>query len=56
MALTSSGLSQRLREGSRREKYIAVAIHCLTKWAEVRAIPDKKSETVAEFFEEDIIA
>lgn len=45
-----------ITETPRKTKYIAVAIDYLTKWAEVRAIPDKKSETVAEYFEEDITA
>ena len=45
-----------ITETTRGNRYIAVAVDYLTKWAEVRAIPDKKSMTVAQFFEEDIIA
>jgi transposase InsO family protein len=37
-------------------KYIAVAIDYLTKWAEIRAIPNKEANTVATFFEHDVIA
>ena len=35
---------------------MAVAVDYLTKNAEVKAIPDKKSSTVAHFFQENIIA
>ena len=45
-----------ITETNRGNKYIAVAIDYLSKWAEVRPMPDKKSSTVALFFEEDIIA
>ena len=40
----------------RGNKYVVVAIDYLTKWPEVRAIPDKKASTVSEFFFESIIA
>jgi len=45
-----------ITETPTKNKYIAVAIDYLTKWAEIRAIPNKEASTVAHFFEHDIIA
>ena len=40
----------------RRNMYLAVAVDYSTRYANVKALPDKKSSTVAHFFEENIIA
>jgi transposase InsO family protein len=40
----------------RKSKYIAVAVCHFSKYVCARAIPDKKSETVARFFLEEVIA
>ena len=40
----------------RGNRYLVVAVDYLTKYAEVRAIPDKTASTIAAFFELDIIA
>lgn len=41
---------------SRGNKYIVVAVDHFSKWVEAKAIPNKKSATMASFFLEDVIA
>lgn len=45
-----------LTETEKRNKHIAVAMDYLTKWAEVRVIPDEISSTLTRSFEENTIA
>jgi len=37
-------------------RYLAVAVDCLTKWVEARPIPSKHAFRVADWFYQDILA
>lgn len=41
---------------NRGNRYLVVAVDFLTKWPEVAALTNKKAETIAAFFEDNIIA
>lgn len=40
---------------TRGNRYVVVAQDWFNKWVELRAIPDKKSATIAAFFSEEIL-